>query len=201
MTCSSSIISGITAHIGGTLSAISALLQMLTAGVITLFVSFGLLSFNPQLAIGCTGFFGLTFWITGKIVRKELRLNASKIALATTQQIKLIQEGLGAIRDILLDGNQNIYVQSYQQCERPLRSLSARNQYLSSFPRYVLEALGMVVLSLLGWFLTDYYENPASVIPLLGLFALASQRLLPSLQSIYSGWSIMNHMLLPCNGF
>ena len=125
------------------------------------------------MAIGCTGFFGLTFWITGKIVRKELRLNASKIALANTLQIKLIQEGLGAIRDILLDGNQNIYVQSYQQCERPLRSLSARNQYLSSFPRYVLEALGMVVLSLLGWFLTDYYENPASVIPLLGLFCFS----------------------------
>ena len=39
---SSSIISGITSHIGRTLSAISALLQMLTAGVVTLFISFGL---------------------------------------------------------------------------------------------------------------------------------------------------------------
>ena len=43
----------------------------------------------------CYGLLGLT-------ARRQLRRNGQKIAEASTQQIKVLQEGLGAIRDVVL---------------------------------------------------------------------------------------------------
>ena len=74
----------------------------------------------------------------------DLRSNGQKIAEALSQQIKALQEGLGAIRDVLLDGSQFIYLQMYQQADRPQRQLQAKNNFLATFPRFALEAMGMV---------------------------------------------------------
>ena len=116
-------------------------------------------------------------------------LNSRLIADASTQQIKALQEGLGAIRDVLLDGSQNFYIQIYREADRPLRQLGAKNNFLAVFPRYALEALGMVSIALLGWLLAVQRGSGVSVIPLLGSLALGAQRLLPALQQIYGGWA------------
>lgn len=121
--------------------------------------------------------------------RRELRRNGQRIAEASSQQLKALQEGLGAIRDVLLDGSQPTYLQIYRQADRPQRQLGAKNTFLGAFPRYALEALGMVAIALLGGLLVWQRGSGAAVIPLLGALALGAQRLLPALQQIYSGWA------------
>ena len=61
--------------------------------------------------------------------------------------------------------------------------------FSSAFPRYALEALGMVAIAILGFLLVSQRGSGASVIPLLGVLALGAQRLLPALQQLYSGWA------------
>ena len=123
------------------------------------------------------------------ITAKELRRNSQRIAAAAKQQIQALQEGLGAIRDVLLDGNQCTYVEIYRQADRPQRQLQAKNQFLSAFPRYAVEALGLVAIALLGGLLVLQQGAGAKVIPLLGAVALGAQRLLPALQQMYGNWS------------
>ena len=105
--------------------------------------------------------------------------------------VKALQEGLGSIRDVLLDGSQLTYSRIYRLSDRPQRQLQAKNVFLSTFPRFALEALGMVTIAFLGGFLVLQRKNSESVIPLLGALALGAQRLLPALQQIYSGWAIL----------
>ena len=66
--------------------------------------------------------------------RRELRRNGQKIAQASRQQLKSLQEGLGAIRDVLLDGSQPTYLQIYRQADRPQRQLSGEKPTFRSFP-------------------------------------------------------------------
>ena len=91
-------------------------------------------------------------------------------------------EGLGAIRDVLLDGSQPTYLRIYRQADRPQRQLQAKNGFLGAFPRYALEALGIVAIALLGGMLVIQRGSGTAVITLLGAMALGAQRLLPALQ-------------------
>ena len=133
--------------------------------------------------------FGTAYWALAITVRRELRRNGQKIAEASSQQLKALQEGLGAIRDVLLDGSQLTYLEIYRQADRPQRHLRAKNTFIGAFPRYALEALGMVVIALFGGLLVFQRGSGAAVIPLLGTLALGAQRLLPALQQIYGGWA------------
>ncbi len=188
---SSSVITAITAHIGQTVGALNALLQLLTSSVVAVGLLIGLLLIDAPVAFGAAGLFGGAYGAMAITSRRELRINGQRIAEASNQQLKALQEGLGAIRDVLLDGTQATYLQIYRQADRPQRQLQAKNIFLGAFPRYALEALGMVAIAILGGLLVLQNGSGATAIPLLGAMALGAQRLLPALQQIYNGWALL----------
>ena len=188
---SATVISGVTGQIGGTVAALTALLQVITAAVVAVGLLSGLLLIDWAVALGAAALFGSVYGLLAITTRKELQRNSQLITAAARQQIKALQEGLGAIRDVLLDGNQRTYVAIYRQADRPQRQLLAKNQFLGTFPRYALEALGMVAIALLGGLLVLQNGSGAAVIPLLGALALGAQRLLPALQQVYGGWAVL----------
>ena len=100
--------------------------------------------------------------------------------MAAKQQIKALQERLGAIRDVLLDGNQGTYVAIYRQADRPQRQLMAKNQFLGTFPRYALDAQRLLpalqqVYS--GWSSLKVFDAD-----LAGVLAMLNQPLPPLVQ-------------------
>ena len=186
---SAEVIMGTTTQIGQTVAALNALLQIFTSAVVAAGLLTGLLVIDAPVALAATALFGIFYGFLAITARRELRRNGQKIAEALSLQLKALQEGLGAIRDVLLDGSQPTYLQIYQQADRPQRQLQAKNVFLSAFPRYAFEALGIVAIALLGGLLLLQRGSGAAVIPLLGALALGAQRLLPALQQIYSGWA------------
>ena len=186
---SAAVITGTTTQIGRTVSALTSLLQLLTSAVVAVGLLAGLLLIDWKVALAAAALFGSAYGLLAITARNQLRLNSQKISEAARQQIKALQEGLGAIRDVLLDGNQRTYVEIYQQSDRPQRLLQANNQFLAAFPRYAVEALGLVAIALLGSLLVLQKGSGSAVIPLLGALALGAQRLLPALQQVYGSWS------------
>ena len=188
---SAAVISVTTNQINRTVSALTAVLQLITALVVALGLLIGLLVIDWQLALVAVMLFGSVYIFLGSISRTQLRQNSERIAASAQLQLKALQEGLGAIRDVLLDGTQSVYFDVYKAVDRPQRQLQARNQFLSLFPRYAVEALGLVTIALLGGLIVSQKGSGNSVIPLLGAFALGAQRLLPALQQIYGNWSAL----------
>ena len=186
---SAAVITGTTTNISRTVVALTSVLQLVTA----LVVAFGLLTvlllIDWAVALGAAALFFSLYCLVAIITRRELQHNSMLIAAAAQQQIKALHEGLGAIRDVLLDGNQLTYVEIYRQADRPQRQLQAKNQFIAAFPRYAMEALGIVALALLGGLLVQQQGSGVAVIPLLGVLALCAQRLLPALQQVYGDWS------------
>ena len=105
-------------------------------------------------------------------------------------QQKSIQEGLGGIRNIILDNLQNLYTSIYFSVDTPLRKARAEANYLRMFPRYLLESIGLIIISIIGIISHNNIE-PSLEITILGTFALGAQRLLPAFQQIYSSWAGM----------
>lgn len=188
---SSNLITGITAMTGSTVGALNAFLQLTTSTFVAFGLLIGLLLVDAPIAASSIAIFGGAYFLFGVISRRELRKNGQKITIAAVQILKSLHEGFGAIRDVLLDSSQDVYLHIYQQADRPQRQLGARNNFIGSFPRYVLEAIGLVSIAFLGGFLVLQQGSGVKVVPLLGAMALGAQRLLPALQQIYGSWSLL----------
>jgi ATP-binding cassette subfamily B protein len=121
-----------------------------------------------------------------------LAINSERIARESTQVIKSLQEGLGGIRDVLIDGSQAAYCRIYGNADLPLRRAQGSNSFIGLCPRYAVEALGMILIALLAYSLVQQTGGMAKAIPVLGTLALGAQRLLPVLQQAYGAWTSIN---------
>ena len=187
----SEVITGIAAQITRSVAAITSYLQLITACSIAFSWFVGLLLVDWKVALGAFFLFGSAYTFLAIRIRRELRSNSHLIASNLRKQVQALQEGLGAIRDVILDRNQQTYVDIYRKADRSLRRLDAKNQFLRIFPRYSIEALGLIVIALFGGVLAIQEGSGSSVIPLLGVVALGAQRLLPALQLAYGSWAVI----------
>ena len=103
--------------------------------------------------------------------------------------VKSLQEGLGGIRDVLIDGSQEFYCQKYSKSDLLMRRAAGNNLFISESPRHAMEAIGIILLVGLAYVLIQREGGADSTIPFLGMLALGAQRLLPALQRVYSAYS------------
>mgnify|MGYP001372085945 CR=1 FL=1 len=103
--------------------------------------------------------------------------------------IKFVQEGLGGIRNVILDDLYHLYKDSFHREDIMLRRATANNQILSQSPRYAVESLGMILIACIAYNMGGNDGNLSKIIPILGAFALGAQRILPLLQQSYNAWS------------
>ena len=128
------------------------------------------------------------YFLIGYINKRYLLNYGSSVNKNANLTIRALQEGLGGIRDVILDGFQKVYVRAYENADYQLRTSQAKIQILSNCPRFIIESFGICLISLLAYFLVST-ESSKDVIPLLGVLALGIQRMLPVVQLIYSSWS------------
>lgn len=186
---SSGVITSTTTQIAQTVLVLNGTLQLVTSAVVAAGLLTALVAADWAVACTVAGGFGGAYGLLVATARRRLAVNSALVSAASRAQLKTLQEGLGAIRDVLLDGNQDIYLAIYRQADRPLRLKQAESAFLGAFPRYALEALGLLLLALLALLLTLQRGSSAAVIPLLGTLGLGAQRLMPALQTIYASWS------------
>jgi len=164
-------------------------LIMLSSMILLIGIIFALFVIDIFAALMASIVFGVLYWVVIFFSRKRLKENSKCIAVQSTQIIKALQEGLGGIRDVLVDGSQQFYCQIYRSADLPLRKASGNNIFIGGFPRFAMEAIGMTLIASLAYLLTQNNHGLTTVIPVLGAMALGAQRLIPTLQQAYSAYS------------
>jgi ATP-binding cassette, subfamily B, bacterial PglK len=187
---SSEVINGISSKAGTVIyGIIGPFLNLISSSIMMITILVALLTLDPVIALASFGGFGLIYAGIIRLTKKKQLINSRCIARESTQVIKSLQEGLGGIRDVLIDGSQAAYCQIYQNADIPLRKAQGNNSFIGGSPRFGIEALGMMLIALLAYALARQPDGIAKAIPVLGALALGAQRLLPVLQGSYSSWS------------
>ena len=187
---SSEVISGISGKANGVIYAVIVPGLTLISSIIMLFVILSaLLIVEPTVALAAFGGFGLIYGLIISVTRRQLLHDSQCISRESPRVIKSLQEGLGGIRDVLIDGTQATYCKIYRNADMQLRDAQGSSLFISSSPRYVMEALGMLLIAILAYLLAQQEDGLAKAIPILGALALGSQRLLPVFQQAYSSWA------------
>jgi ATP-binding cassette subfamily B protein len=144
-----------------------------------------------MVAVIAAGGFGSAYAAIALLTRRRLLQNSKCIAKEQTQVVKSLQEGLGAIRDVLLDGTQKIYCDVYGKAILQLQRANGENSFINQAPRYAMEALGMALVALFVLGLSSRSGGVAAALPVLAMLALGAQRLLPLMQQLYGNWSVV----------
>lgn len=187
---SSEVINGISTKANGVIYGIIVpILNIISAVVMLLGIMVTLLYVEPVIALAAFGGFGVVYSLIIWFTRNRLMVDSQSIARESTQVIKSLQEGLGGIRDVLIDGSQALYCQIYRNSDLPLRRAQGNNQFIGQCPRYGMEALGMLLIASLAYMLAQQTDGISKAIPVLGALALGAQRLLPVLQLAYASWT------------
>jgi len=185
---SSEIIDGISNKTNYSIYLIYIALNLISSAVMVVTILVALLSVEPLVALTAFGGFGFIYFAIIQLTSKRLLINSQTVARESTIVIKSLQEGLGGIRDILVDGSQAAYCQIYSNADQPLRRAQGNNAFINFGPRYAMEALGMLLIAALAYALTNQEDGIASALPILGALALGAQRLLPVMQQAYGSW-------------
>lgn len=187
---SSEVIDGITSKANTVIyGVIMPILVLFSSFVMMLGILGTLIFLDPWVAIFSFLLFGSIYVAITWLTRVKKIRNSQFISRESTQVIKSLQEGLGGIRDVLIDSSQEIYCQIYRNADLRLRKAQGDNQFIGQSPRYGMEALGMVLIALLAYSLTEQFNGSVATVPFLGVLALGAQRILPVMQQAYASWA------------
>ena len=153
---SSEVISAILMKINSTINwVVLPILMMISSTIVLFSMIFTLLIINAKISLITIFSFWFIYFIFSVISRKKLAIYSSIVSKEQNQITKALQEGFGAIRDVLLNGQQLVYCDIYAKSDYPLRRAQGNTTLISMTPRYVLEAFGLIFVAILAYFLNQ----------------------------------------------
>jgi len=187
---SSEIISSITQKVAAVTAVLTSVMVFITSLFLFFAIVITLIAVDPITAFASATSFGIAYVAVGWVTNSRLGVNSEIIAQEQNQVVKALQEGLGSIRDVLLDGSQKVYIDSYSESVHKLKRGYCQNAFINQFPRYAMESLGLLLIAAFVVFLSRGEDGITSSLTVLAVLALGAQRLLPIAQQIYGNWSV-----------
>ena len=168
--------------------AIAESLQFCIALATSAGIIIALLTLGAKKVISIVLLLCIAFLLLGLSTRSPLMRAGDRATHIQTHKIKTIQEGLGAIRDIIIDRNQDYFTSQLTAQDYSLRHIRVFTELLSVLPRFFLEGFLLIILSTFAVFLS-FQTGSTNTLAFIGVFALGMQRLLPALNLAYASLS------------
>ena len=184
-TNSSHLISSQINHLDSSISLISELMRLCLSVLTSIGIILSLIVIDAKIVL-FTVIISFIFYLTASISTKKYNDFYGKIIFESrTIIIKVIQESLGFIRQIILDDSYKLFIDEYDQNNKKNSIAGSNSITIGQIPRYLMEVLVLYVLviSIAFIFLTraDFY----GYITIFGAFILGLQKLLPLFQKTF----------------
>lgn len=169
---------------------VQPLMQMNSKMVLALFISISIVLYDPLIAILGLFIFSLAYFLLYRLVRKKLVSNGQKLSQVATDRFRLMNEGFGGIKDVLLLNRSHDFIERFQDSGKVFARAQGANIAIGQVPRYFIELIAFgAMVSLVLVLIKLHSGNLGEVLPVLAVYALAAFKLLPALQQIYSSVS------------
>lgn len=123
-------------------------------------------------------------------LRKRISVLGIEQHSATKKRFRAANEALTGAKDIKILGREKTYSERYSTQSESLARAQAHITIMGGIPQYFMQIItfgGLILLSLilLGPETLAEGSSLAEIVPLLGFFALAGQKLIPEMQRVY----------------
>ena len=187
---SSEVITGITSKSSNVINGALVPALMIISSSMLLVTIIGMLAYiNPMITLWAMAGFGAIYFCITLLMKRWLASNSANIARESVRVLRCLQEGLGGIREVLLEGNQDRYCEEYSKADRVMRRAQGSNLFITQFPRFAMEGIGLFMIAMFVYVEARLNGNVGSLLPTLGVLALGASRMLPVLQHTYGSWA------------
>lgn len=183
------VVHGILLNVSIAASQIGMGLILINSTILSLGILVAIIFINPYIAFFTGLVLSFFYFLIGTIVKDRLHKNSIKHSNYSQSVMNSVIEGLGGIRDVLLDGLQKTYAQSFIKKDYLSKRALGNVQILGAAPRFIIETIGVSAIVIAAVALSLALRDPLKTIPLLGATALGALRLLPIIQNGFYAWS------------
>ena len=160
--------------------------------ILAILMSLSIFIYDPIVAITGISIFGITYYIIFKIVKARLSLYGQAISEVNEHRFRLMNEGFGGIKDVLLLGRDKNFVERFNETGNILAYSNGTSTALIQTPRYFLELIAFgSMISMILFLMTYHNGNLGIILPILSVYAIGAIKLLPAFQQIYSSTGII----------
>lgn len=154
--------------------------------------------YSPVLAIASILTLGALYGLTYLFTNRHLSRLAKQRLEANRARFRLSIDSLTGIKEIRILGRESTYLNRFRDSSHVVARSISQSGMVAEIPNYVLQALAFGGIIALGLFVLEPSEigEPIAletVLPSIGLFAFAGQRLLPEVQRVYAGLTRMQY--------
>lgn len=164
-------------------------MQGLAAGLISVFIIICLFAIDPVAASAAGLSLGATYVLVTLATRGRLERNSRVLGSAAAGRIRVLQEGLGGIRDIVIDNSQRVFEATFTDLDYRYRRAQVVNNMIALSPRYLVETAVIVLIAVFTVYFAQRPGGLLAAVPVLGALAIGAQRLLPLMHQAYNGWT------------
>lgn len=155
--------------------------KSISAGLIVLLLIFQ----APGAALLAFLLFGGSYLIVFWYSRRKLKLLSSQISTSDRERYHIVTEAFGSPKLTKLAGLEEFFLGKFRPTITSYCDGQSSAAVYRLIPKYCLEAIAFSAILLFAIYLIAVRDNFSECVPLLGLFAFAGYRLMPSLQAIY----------------
>ncbi len=138
---------------------------------------------EPKGAFIVLTFLGISAYIFSTITRKKLKKWSLERLNHSTIINKSLIEGLGGIKDLIIFNRSNYFYDRFSVENEKYSRIITKVNFLGTVPRLYLEMLSIIGISILI-FVASSTNSHGTLVPILGIFAAAAFRIIPSLNSM-----------------
>ncbi len=162
------------------------IIQLISAIIISFVIILSLLFINFYISFSSLIIIAILYFLFFRSSSYTIAKFSKRNLLISQSLTKLVQESLGAIREIIISNNYNFYIQKHLKDEKFFRREVGTGTFLLTLPRLVIEPAGIILLAFLAYILIISGQSK-QVIPIIGTFSFSALKLLPYVQKIYEG--------------
>ena len=155
---------------------------LVVAALITLLVLI-----SPFATLGAVLALGLPTILIYRLMQHRLAEAGQVAEESMASMIQWTEQAIGGIKEILVTDRAGFFIDRQGQKAQRFVGAMRSMMLLSSVPRLVTDALAVTAMVAIVLIILARGQDPQSVLPLLGMFAVAAIRLMPSVTRIANG--------------
>jgi len=163
------------------------LLELLAKSVVAVFIFAMLVAVEPLLAVLLFILLGGAYFLTYRLIKQRLNIRGKLRYKANAERFRAVNEAFSEVKILKLRRFENFFVKRFSKSAMELSKLNSVAQIIANIPKYITEIIAFGGIIIVVLYLLVEGRGFEEFLPLIGLYAFATYRLLPAVQSIYSG--------------
>lgn len=144
---------------------------------------------HPQVTLVISLILGVAYLFVYMLTKKKLFYIGRERMELSHIKLKLISDSIRIFKDIKMMNAEKMFLDKFEDACLKYARIRTWSEIVSISPRYLIEICAISALVFAVIYLVSNAENPATTLPVLGIYAFAGYRLMPSLQQIYNALS------------